>query len=874
MHAGQRIGHYEILSAIGRGGMGEVWKARDVKLKRDVALKALPAELAQSADRRARLEREATALAALNHSNIAAIYGVEDHSGTHVLVLELVEGGTLAERLLRGPVRVEEALKITLQIAAALEAAHEKGVIHRDLKPANVKITPQGTVKVLDFGLAKKIAQVPADMHAPTALQTEIGVVMGTAAYMSPELARGEEVGRQSDIWALGVMLYEMLTGELPFKGATSADTLAGVLERQPNYSILPKHLPDGARRVLRRCLDKDRARRFQHAGDARIEIEDALAAPAPEATRAPSGRLGYLTAALALAVAVLGGVAIWSFAGRGGSVTRPEPVRLSLSFAGAPQYVPYGARHLAISRDGSRVAYAAMDRLWIRRLSEPESIAVDRILVLNPFFSPDGEWVGFFSLDGVLKVPARGGTPILIAGTTERSAGASWGTDGTIVFAMTDGLYQVAENGGEVRLLARPNLESKEQLYAWPELLPDGRTVLFTRYVENSPPEVRALDLTTLGSRVVLTGGSAARYAAPERLIYASVQGLHAVPFALDELESRGEAVTLRGLDIAMNIGATEFAFSDTGTLVFLGPREPNAVALQSLMWIDRQGAEEPLPFEPGPYGYPRVSPDGTLVAMDMRSGDNRDVWIWDLRRSSLTKLTSGATEDMMPLWSNDGRRVYFSSNRAGTFDVYSQPADGATDARVEVSAPGFQTPLSLTPDGRELVVYENFHDVSVLDIARSDLRPLLHSDVEHRLAEISPDGNWIAFESAESGGQFEVFVRPFPDVSARREKVSVNGGRYPRWGLPDSGELYYVDLDGAMMAVSMELAPALRVGTATKLFEIDKPPPGVTGRPYDISPLDGRFITTKVTPRGNDVAVSVVLDWFAEIDASVPRR
>jgi serine/threonine-protein kinase len=882
LHPGTRLGPYEIGALLGAGGMGEVYRARDTKLHRDVAIKVLPDLFADDPDRLSRFQREAQVLASLNHLNIAHIHGLDESNGTHALVMELVEGPTLADRIANSPIPLAEALAIAKQIADALEAAHEQGIIHRDLKPANIKVRPDGLVKVLDFGLAKALAPPSDDAPTLTAIPTQAGVVMGTPAYMSPEQARGEATGRQTDIWSFGVVLYELLTGVSPFGRRTTADTLAGVLGPPPDYSVLPSDTPASARHLVRRCLEKDRKRRLQHIGDARIEVEEALVALTAEAGAGPAdagaanGRLRR--AAGAIALAVLAGVAGWLLAHRSASTAPAAMVRLSIPFLEPPFRMPYGHRLLAISADGSRVAYASANRLWIRRMGQKEAVAIE-VAASNPFFSPNGEWVGFFDATGLKKAPVLGGTPGLIVRTTERPGGGTWRADGTIVFATTAGLYQVSENGGEPRLLVKPDPLRKERIYAWPQFMPDGRSVLLTMVPHDSidGAQIAVLDVRTLEVRIVLKGGTAARYASTGHILYASGQTLKAIAFAPGAQQTRGDPVSLPDIEIATapDNGAAEFAVSETGTLVFITPNE-SGEGLRTLAWVDRQGKEEPLALAPGRYQYPSISPDGTRVALDI-SGANRDIWIWNVQRPSLTRLTDGPTEDMVPVWSRDGRRVFFASNRTGNFDVYSQAADGATMARVEFAAPGLQAPTSFTPDGTRLLVREDFKDVSTLTRARPDrLEPLLRSEFNHWLAKVSPDGNWIAYESDESGGRIEIFLRPFPDVSGRREKVSIDGGRYPLWGPKGSGELFYVDLNGGMMAASVTLSPSLSLGRVTKLFDAEKPPRGQSGQRYDISPVDGRFLMTKPATAGLDGAIniSVVLNWFEELKARAATR
>jgi serine/threonine-protein kinase len=887
MQPGTRLGHYQILSAIGKGGMGEVWRAQDTTLRREVAIKTLPEEFAKDPDRLGRFEREATLLASLNHPSIAAIHGLENHQGTRFLVLELVEGRTLTPPTGSGSEAVEHALRIALQIAEAVEFAHGKGVIHRDLKPANIKVTPEGRVKVLDFGLAKALAPAaPAVEDTPTitAMATEVGVIMGTPAYMSPEQARGDVTDPQSDIWSFGVVLYELLTGTSPFGRPSTAETLASVLGPPPDYTVLPPAVPASAHVLVRRCLEKDRKRRFHHMGDVRIALEEALASLAAGASYGPGTearmpRRKAVAVGSAIALAALSGAAGWWMASRGAAETPGRVARLSIASMEVPRGLQFGMRTLAVSADGSRVAYTSTGRLLIRELDRTEAVVVP-VLASNPFFSSNGEWVGFFGERGdLMKVPALGGEPVLVASTSERPGGGTWRADGAIVFATTEGLYQVAESGGAPRLLLKPDAARKERAYLWPQFLPGGRAVLFTIVPEGSidGAKIAMLNLDTLQATEVLRGGSAPRYASTGHLLYASGPVLKAVAFDPGTQQTRGDPVSLPGIEILSSAdnGAADFAVSDTGTLLFLPPRRPGQ-ALATLSWFDRQGNEDPLPLAPEHYTYPRISPDGSRLALDI-AGTNRDVWIWNIQRKILTRLTAGPTEDILPAWSPDGQRIYFSSNRTGTFDVYSQAADGASRERVEFSGPGTQMVSGFTPDGGRLLLVENFKDVQMLHLGQPNrLEPLLQSEFDEWLPAVSPDGTWVAYESNESGSQVEIFLRPFPNVGDRREKVSIAGGRYPRWGPKNSGELYYIDLNGNMMAASVETSPSLSVGTVTKLFAGEKPPRGITGRPYDVSPIDGRFLMPRPAGVAPDAAVniSVVLNWFHELRERVPIR
>jgi Tol biopolymer transport system component/predicted Ser/Thr protein kinase len=868
------IGPYDVIGLLGRGGMGDVYRARDTRLQRDVAIKILPEMLAGDPNRVARFEREAQVLAALNHSNIAQIYGLEDG---RALVMELVEGETLDVRIARGPIAVGDALRIAMQIVDALDAAHERGIVHRDLKPANIIVRTDGTVKVLDFGLAKALDQPTA--AAMTAL-TEAGVVMGTTAYMSPEQARGTSVDQRTDIWAFGCVLYQMLAARRAFDGKTPSDVIAAVLERPVDWNAMPPDVPASIRRLLRRCLEKDPRERLRHIADARLEIRDAsgadpdipaqIAAPVHQATRRV---LQGIALAALVVVAGLGG---WNIAVRSVSRSLAAPVRLSMSALDPPGRSLFGACHLAISSDGSRIAYATANRLLIRRMDQKEAIAVD-VPAFDPFFSPDGEWVAFFAAgSGSLeKVPVYGGAPAVITAITGRAYGGAWRADDTIVVSTSQGLYKVSANGGEPSLLLKPDPARKQLAYTSPDLAPDGQSLLFTIVPEGSidGAQIALLNLDTRAYTVVLPGGSAARYASTGHLVYTSGQTLKAVGFDPDTRRIRGEPVTVPDVQVATasDNGLAEFAVSSTGTLVFIAPNPPRPPT-SVLVWMNRDGKAEPLPIERGAYLYPRVSPDGQLIAVDI-PGANRDIWMWNVQRPNLTKLTHGPTEDMLPTWSRNGR-LFFASRRNGNFDIYSQAPDGSAPERIEFAGPGDQMPLGFTPDGAQLIVNENFKDISVLSLTQPPrLDSLLHSDANEWIGEVSPDGKWIAYESDESGDRFEIFLRPFPDVATRREKVSVEGGRYPAWS-PNASELYYVDAHGAMMAVSITLSP-LVLGRTRKLFDTQAPSRVVSGKPYDVAP-DGRFLMLQsgaASPPG-PIDITVVLNWTEELKRLVPVR
>jgi serine/threonine-protein kinase len=865
LEPGVRIAHYEIVSLLGKGGMGEVWRARDTSLHRDVAIKALTADFSADPRRLIRLEREAQILAALHHPNIAAIYGVEPWQHTRVLVLELVEGQTLAERLLSGPIPSAQALPIALQITESLEAAHDKGIVHRDLKPANIKVTPDGHVKVLDFGLARPVEPAPQE-----ATITEVHAVMGTAAYMSPEQARGEAAGRQSDIWSFGVVVFELLSGRSVFAKASSAETFAQILSAEPDFDALPTTTPSRIRRLLRRCLEKDPRRRLQHIGDARIEIEDELTGTAENADTGATPSMRRPLMAAAVLGLLTAGITAWQFGFRAATAPPPRPLRLSLPFAGPPVPRPFGIERLAISGDGSLVAYCSGERVWVRRLTDRDPIAVVEGIAVDPFFSPDGAWLGMFEDTRLIKVPSGGGPSEVLAETSERPAGAAWGTDGTIVFATTEGLYTVPAGGGQPRLLLKPDRQRNQRQFAWPSFLPDGRSLLYTvlRQGPATNGQIALLDLATMQSRVVLPGASSARYLPTGHLLYLAGSMLQAVAFDTATGQTRGAPISIPHVEVgySQDNGAAEFAVSQSGTLVYhtAGFR----YAMSQLTWVDRKGKSEAVPIKIGVYAYPRLSPDGTRVAMDGISGANRDIWMVDLQRLSLTRLTDHFGEDMLAEWTPDGTRVLFSSERGGNFDIYSQAVDGSGQPTVELSASGFQSALSVSKDGRQVVVYDQFRDLRLLNLDTHQTTALLHGHADERLGRLSPDGRWLAYESDESGRQFEIYVRPFPDVGGRREQISVDGGRFPRWS-PAGDELFYVDLEGAMTAVPFAASPQVRLGKAQTLFTREKPPQGRSGWPYDVSPRDGRFIFLDrvLLPTPDATQVSVVLNFFEDI-------
>ncbi len=600
-----------------------------------------------------------------------------------------------------------------------------------------------------------------------------------------------------------------------------------------------------------------------------------------PAARRPPRKRVTRpVVAAIAALALIAGAAAAWVLAGRFGTPPSVGAIHVSLSFSSVPAFMPTGLRHLAISADGSAVAFSSGNALSIRSLRSGVSTTLDTACP-NPFFSPDSVWVGCIGgeLLNLLKIPVSGGAHVQIAPITERVAGASWGRDGRIIFATTEGLFRIGQDGGKPELLAAPRRDRGELLYAWPELLPGGRAVLFTMHPQDldAAPRIMQLDLQDHSIQEVLAGGSGARYSPTGHLVYAVGEKLRAIRFDPESGRTQGAAVQVPDMLVATTLdnGAADFALSANGTLVSVAPR-PTAGGGTQLFWHGRSGKRASLGLEPNSYLYPRISPDARHIVLEINNGKNRDLWMWDPRRTSLTPLTTGPSEDFLATWSSDGQRVFFSSNRSGTIDVYSQAADGASDARAEFTGPGAQIALMLTPDGRQVIVFEDFKTLNILELEQHTLRPLPRIDAEVGLAAVSPDGRWIAYESKESGKQTEIYLRPYPAMEARREKISIDGGRYPLWSRTGTDELFYVDLKGAMMSAEVKLKPELQLGKVTKLFDWTAPPPGVTGQMYDISPADGRFLlpvpSTEASEANRATQVSVVLNWFDELRRLAP--
>jgi serine/threonine-protein kinase len=918
---GTRLGPYEVVSLLGAGGMGEVYRARDTKLNRVVALKILPEAFAAEGDRIARFRREAQVLASLNHQNIAAIYGFEDSGTTHALVLELVEGPTLADRIARGPLPVGEALPLAIQIAEALEAAHAQGIVHRDLKPANIKVRDDGTVKVLDFGLAKALepasALSPELAAAPTITtpaMTSVGTLLGTAAYMSPEQARGRPADSRSDVWALGCVLYEMLTKTRAFDGVDVAETLAFVLTRSPDWKTLPRETPAAVERLLRRALEKDRRHRLADAADCRLELEEALrersggaGQPSQEPGRTPRLLVPVLTFVLGAAIA---GTFAWLVRRPVTRTAVSMPIRSSVGIGPADalrsdvedqiraQGFP-GRTTMALSGDGRLLVFSALERdaqrLYARRLDQLEAAPLAGTEgASNPFFSPDGQWVAFWSGGALKKVALAGGPPTTIC-ETAKIFGATWGVDGRIVFARAaGGLWQVQANGGSPTALTTVNAAKGEVSHRLPQFLPGG-ALMFTVTRSYFPTwsddtQIVAQSPSTGALSVLVDGGADARYASSGHLLYMRRGSLMAVAFDPARLRVTSGPVTMVSdvmqaanmPNIVVDSGAGQFSVSDTGSLVYV-PGGVYTFPDRSLAFVTRSGDVQLVSAPSRAYIYPRLSPDGSQVLVSTQ-GD-RNIWLFSLMRGTLTRLTVDG-RSLGAIWTRDGKRVVFGSSVAGgTENLYWKTPDPDSPAERLSTSDHAQRPSSLSPDGRRLLFWDSPSggaSASVYDVAiggGEPARPATTTRFDTSYAEFSPDGRWLAFTSTESGRQ-EVYVQPYPGPGPR-VLISTGGGTAPMWG-PGGRELFYVvanplgnEQESSVMGVSLTTGATMSVGLPKRLFS------GrflVTAaiRGYDMTADGQRFLMVQVKDRPPFRPSQIVLvqNWFEELNQHMPSK
>jgi len=911
LKAGMRFGPFEIAEPIGAGGMGEVYRATDTTLERDVAIKVLPASFAEDPGRVERFEREAKTLAALNHANIAQIYGLERSDGTTALVMELVDGPTLEDRIAKGPLPADMALGIAMQIADALEAAHSQNIIHRDLKPANIKLKPDGTVKVLDFGIAKAFApeNLVSGAQSPimTTPATQVGVILGTAAYMSPEQAKGKAVDQRTDIWAFGCVLYEMLTGQLAFGAEDVPTTLARVIANDTNLDSLPAAVSPAVRKTVELCLQKDVRRRVRDIGDVKLALEGAFETDrASEIVLTTVQPLWRRALPIAAAAAITG--AIVGFAGdmlRSTPESEPVPGLLSstlnvrrtvIGFEGTePVGDTFLPAHVALSVDGRRLVYAAqidsVSRLYVREVDQLEARPMSGTEgALYPFFSPDGEWVAYYSdPDRKLKrASTRGGLPQTLADATF-SAGGSWVTDDAIVFATGDPssgreVFQIPATGGtpEIFVPSDPDVG-----YVNAEVLPGGEAVLYVirAFPGGAGPardgRIAVLSRATGEVRTLIEGGHWPKYAPTGHIVFVRSGDLWAVPFDLDRLQTNGQEVpVVEGVAQDGARGGAAFAFSNDGLLVYAPGGETlsgGGLTRKSLVWVDREGHEEPLSTDSQIYWNPRLSPDGRSLALAVSDGDiaaNADIRIMDLQRGTLSRLSFDPGDHGNPIWTPDGQQVIFWSGRdADDGGIFRQASNGGGSAERLTTSTEIQRPVAIDPTG-SLLVFESGDDLFLLSLDDEPAaEPLLDGAFNEGDAAISPDGRWLAYSSDETGRD-EIYVRPFPDVNeGGRWQISVDGGTEPVWG-PDGTALIFRD-GNAVLSVDVEADDVITAGTPGVLFRANYWINPNSEPNYDVG-NDGRLLMMRVTEQdqltSNQYQLIAVENWFQELERLAP--
>jgi serine/threonine-protein kinase len=898
--SGTRLGPYEVIAQIGAGGMGEVYRAHDTKLNRDVALKILPDAFTLDGDRIARFRREAQVLASLNHPNIAAIYGFEDSGSTHALVLELVEGLTLADRIAKGAIPLDEALPIAKQIAQALEAAHEQGIIHRDLKPANIKLRADGTIKVLDFGLAKAMeptsAISPMLTASPTittpAQMTGVGTLLGTAAYMAPEQAKGRPADKRSDVWAFGCVLFEMLTGKRAFEGEDVSDTLAAVLRAEPDWRALPRSLPTSIARVLHLCLEKDSRRRLRDIGDVQILSDENSPAPINPLSTTSVASLGRRALPAAIGVTlVLVGVAIGLY-----SRMRPVPGRVERFELVTPQSAPFTANppgpNVVMSPDGSQIVYHVQRenhwQLALRKLDRLDQIIIPGTEeALFPIFSPDGSEVAFVSTARrkLLKAALSGGPVTELCDLTSDVAGASWGANDVIVFAeLRNGLFRVPGGGGKPELIATPDNRKGELSYSYPEVLPGGNAVLFTIMPLGGTSNQARLAARTLANgaanKILADGATAGHYIRTGHLVYSQAGTLMAVPFDVEKLSIKGSPVAVEegisGKGSVAEAGLANFSVGADGSLIFAPARIDG---LQNLIWFDRSGKRvgsvtaQPLQYP----RYPRLSPDGHRLAITIGPSNEGEIWIYDLTGASEALKLTFKGHNVLPTWTPNGKHITFSSTLMGPRNIFQLPADASSlEPERITTSPNIQAPLSWSPNGEELLFLEaaprTGRDLWLLSLTGNRKpRQWLQTDFAEDEGTFSPNGRWIAFVSDQTG-QPEVWVRPFAGPGSPI-RVSPSGGHDPVWS-PNGNELFYQST-GKLMSVEITATDdEIRVKSQRELFQGGFVPyQAGTPRTYDVA-RDGRFLMIEPNETTSPASLVLVRNWFEELKQRVPVK
>jgi serine/threonine-protein kinase len=895
--SGARLGTYEIIQLIGAGGMGEVYRARDTKLNRDVAIKVLPEAFTLDPDRLARFNREAQLLASLNHPNIAAIYGLQEWSASsddvshQALVMEVIDGPTLAERVAEGPLPLDEVLAIAKEIAEALEAAHAQGIVHRDLKPANIKLRQDGRVKVLDFGLAKLVFRDAlqssslagsgsgsrpglsdvATMASP--LVTGANVIIGSAAYMSPEQVKGRPVDRRSDAWAFGCLVFEMLTGVRAFRADDVSSTVAAILERQPQWERLPATTPPSIRRLLRRCLEKHAQRRLHDLGDARLEIEDALAPPTlDDAVRPRSGPSTSAIAAGVIIACLATAALVWYL--------KPAPAVSGNGANGVSRFVivptePISESEgvLVISRDGRRVAYAAAppgarQRLFVREIDQFTSRSVPETDgVVSATFSPDGQMIAFLADRKLRTVPVAGGMPLTLRDRVD-GAGLVWTAEQTILYnpGTTTGIWRIAATGGEPVAVTQTGPKDNEQRF--PEVLPNGKGILFSSRGGVTTDKIYVESLQT-HARQFVTEGAAPHYLPTGHLVFVRGGTLYAVRFDADRLEATGAAVTLlEGISQARSAQPL-ISYADVGSIVYV-PTVGDASA-QVLTWVDFAGHEQPTAASGRPWAQPRIARDGRRAITSLRSAAE-DLWLVDLERGTSSRLTDNNSSSF-PVWMNNDRTLAFASAKEGPYSIYRRPVDGSVPDEPLIAGEWPFYPFSASAGGKLAFVVVNpktLQDIHVVTADRKEApTPFLATQFREGAPAFSPDGRWIAYVSDESG-RFEIYVRPYPGPG-EKWPISNGGGNEPMWR-PDGRQLFY-RVGDAMMAVDVQMAPTFSAGKPKKLFDGPYERSNALWANYDASP-DGQHLlmVRRETPPSPVTRINVVLNWLDDLKQKLP--
>jgi serine/threonine protein kinase len=901
LSSGSKLGSYEIVSPLGAGGMGEVYRARDTRLGREVALKVLPTAFASDPERMARFQREAQVLASLNHPRIGAIYGFEDSNGVRALVMELIEGPTLADRIARGAIPVDEALPLAREIAEALEVAHDRGIVHRDLKPANVKITPDGNVKVLDFGLAKAVEGDVSStdiQNSPTLtrMSTQAGIILGTAAYMSPEQAKGKTVDRRTDIWAFGCVLYEMLTGKHAFEGETVTDTLAAVIRGEPDWTLLPANTPQAVRNLLLRCLKKDPKQRLQSIGEARITLDEVLSgssqamAPIQESQSLPTTKpssLRFLPWAVAAVLGVALLVALFALRQASHPLT-PKPVELSLWIPADQQLDTIDGPALAISPDGSRLAYVTRDRnsnggkLYVRELDNKTAVLLSGAGEGSvPFFSPDSQWIGFFGDRQLRKVSVHGGAPITLC-DVNGYRGGSWSEDGTIVFPaqFTTPLYRIPATGGKPEVLTHLDTSRSEITHRWPQFLPGGKAVLFTASSDNNFFEhamIEAVSLDTGVAKVLVENAYFGRYLASGYLAYASQGTVFVAPFDAQSLKMTGTAIpVLQGVDTDLSDGAAQFSVSQNGTAVYLSGGTSNQNL--NIALLDRKGNASVLMSEQPDAASLAFSPDGKRFTFQRKDG----IWVRDLDRGTTSPVTPGTPGATFPVWSPDGQWITYShphtTSKGSGQGIYRKRFDGSGEEQGLVPDRFLNAfPSSWSPDGKTLAFIQlSEKDGSCCELWTLALdqngkpqepRRFLEGNGKARQPEFSPDGRWVSYISWESGVS-QVYVVPFSGTGGKWQ-VSTDGGEEAHWSKTGHELSYIAARDRAMIAVPYSVdKDSFRPGKPEALFA-DRFEMRAPFTSYDVTPDGQHFVMIQFAGgRANPTSLpTVVLNWLDQV-------